>query len=134
METEEIRKLWVSTVFKEKNLKGQMVVDFAKRMQMAVLNTYFRKKEEQPVTYKSGESCAQVDYVLCRRCNLKEICDCKVVVSESVAKQHRMVVCRMTMETRKRRRMKAEPKIRWWKLRKEDCCEQFREEVKQALF
>ena len=29
--------------------------------------------------------------------------------------------------------MKAEPKNRWWELRKEDCCEQFREEVKQAL-
>ena len=36
--------------FKEMNLEGQMVVDFAKRMQMAALNTYFRKKEEQPVT------------------------------------------------------------------------------------
>ena len=50
-----------------------------------------------------------------------------------MVKQHRMVVCRMTMEKRKRKRVKAEPKIRWWKLRKEDCCEQFREEVKQAL-
>ena len=93
--------------FKERNLEGQMVVDFAKRMHMAVLNTYFRKKEEQRVTYKSGERCAQVDYVLCRRCNLKEISDCKVVVGVSVAKQHRMVICRMTMETRKRKRVKA---------------------------
>ena len=48
--------------FKERNLEGQMVVDFAKRMQMAVLNTYFRKKEEQQVACKSGEKCAQVDY------------------------------------------------------------------------
>ena len=30
----------------------------------------------------SGERCAQVDYVLCRRCNLKEISDCKMVVGE----------------------------------------------------
>ena len=50
-----------------------------------------------------------------------------------MAKQHLMVVCRMTMEARKRKRVKAEPKIRWWKLRKEDYCEQLREEVKQAL-
>ena len=28
----------------------------------------------------SGERCEQVDYVLCRRCNLKEISYCKVVV------------------------------------------------------
>ena len=75
--------------FKERNLEGQIIVDFAKRMQLTVLNTYFRKKEEQRVTYKSGERCTQVDYVLCRRCNLKEISDCKVVVGESVVKQHR---------------------------------------------
>ncbi|KAK3542840.1 hypothetical protein QTP70_004649 [Hemibagrus guttatus] len=52
---------------KERNLEGQMVVDFAKRMDMAVVNTYFQKREEHRVTYKSG------------------------------ARQHRMVVCRMTL-------------------------------------
>ncbi|KAI5100986.1 hypothetical protein C0J45_9972 [Silurus meridionalis] len=62
---------------KERNVEGQMVVDFAKRMEMAVVNTYFKKKEDHRVTYKSGGRCTQVDYVLCRRCNLKEIGDCK---------------------------------------------------------
>ncbi|KAK3541669.1 hypothetical protein QTP86_000342, partial [Hemibagrus guttatus] len=40
---------------KESNLEGQMVVDFAKRMDMGVVNTYFQKREEHRVTYKSGE-------------------------------------------------------------------------------
>ncbi|KAK3505668.1 hypothetical protein QTP70_020821 [Hemibagrus guttatus] len=83
---------------KERNLEGQMVVDFAKRMDMGVVNTYFQKREEHRVTYKSGGRRTQVDYILCRRGNLKEISDCKVVVEESVARQHRMVVCRMTKE------------------------------------
>ncbi|KAK3538880.1 hypothetical protein QTP86_018761 [Hemibagrus guttatus] len=39
---------------KERNLEGQMVVDFAKRMGMGVVNTYFQKREEHRVTYKSG--------------------------------------------------------------------------------
>ncbi|KAK3524670.1 hypothetical protein QTP86_000540 [Hemibagrus guttatus] len=39
---------------KERNLEGQMVVDVAKRMDMAVVNTYFQKREEHRVTYKSG--------------------------------------------------------------------------------
>ena len=34
---------------KDRNLEGQMVVDFAKRMEMAVVNTYFQKKEEHRV-------------------------------------------------------------------------------------
>ncbi|KAK3558027.1 hypothetical protein QTP86_006353 [Hemibagrus guttatus] len=61
---------------KERNLEGQMVVDFAKRMDMAVVNTYFQKREEHRVTYKSG------------------------------ARQHRMVVCRMTLMVCKTKRQK----------------------------
>ncbi|KAI5087244.1 hypothetical protein C0J45_22643 [Silurus meridionalis] len=87
---------------KEKNVEGQMVVDFAKRMEMEVMNTYFKKKEDHRVTYRSGGRCTQVDYVLCRRCNLKEIGDCKVLAGDSVARQHRMVVCRMVLEVKKK--------------------------------
>ncbi|KAF7694127.1 hypothetical protein C0J45_16005 [Silurus meridionalis] len=68
---------------KERNVEGQMVVDFAKRMEMALVNTYFKKKEDHRVTYKSGGRCTQVDYVLRRRCNLKEIGDCKVLEGDS---------------------------------------------------
>ncbi|KAK3540850.1 hypothetical protein QTP86_002352 [Hemibagrus guttatus] len=120
---------------KERNLEGQMVVDFAKRMDMAVVNTYFQKREEHRVTYKSGGKRTQVDYILCRRGNLKEISDCKVVVGESVARQHRMVVCRMTLLVCKTKRSKIEieKKTKWWKLKKEECCEEFRQKLRQAL-
>ncbi|KAK3535468.1 hypothetical protein QTP70_016891 [Hemibagrus guttatus] len=118
---------------KERNLEGQMVVDFAKRMDMAVVNTYFQKREEHRVTYKSGGRRPQVDYILCRRGNLKEISDCKVVVGESLARQHRMVVCRMTLMVCKTKRSKIEKKTKWWKLKKEECCEEFRQKLRQAL-
>ncbi|KAK3556181.1 hypothetical protein QTP70_005581 [Hemibagrus guttatus] len=118
---------------KERNLEGQMVVDFAKRMDMAVVNTYFQKREEHRVTYKSGGRRTQVDYILCRRGNLKEISDCKVVVGESVARQHRMVVCRMTLMVCKKKRSEIEKKTKWWKLKKEKCCEEFRQKLRQAL-
>ncbi|KAK3508090.1 hypothetical protein QTP70_013444 [Hemibagrus guttatus] len=118
---------------KERNLEGQMVVDFAKRMDMGVVNTYFQKREEHRVTYKSGGRRTQVDYILCRRGNLKEISDCKVVVGESVARQHRMVVCRMTLMVCKTKTSKIEKKTKWWKLKKEECCEEFRQKLRQAL-
>ncbi|KAK3510948.1 hypothetical protein QTP70_027815, partial [Hemibagrus guttatus] len=118
---------------KERNLERQMAVDFAKRMDMAVVNTYFQKREGHRVTYKSGGRRTQVDYILCRRGNLKEISDCKVVVGESVARQHRMVVCRMTLMVCKTKRSKIEKKTKWWKLKKEECCEEFRQKLRQAL-
>ena len=38
-----------------RNKEGSMVVDFAKRMNLAIVNTYFKKKDEYKVTNKSGE-------------------------------------------------------------------------------
>ena len=52
---------------KASNAEGQMVVDFATRMEMAVVNTYFKRREEHRVTYKSGGRSTQVDYIMCRR-------------------------------------------------------------------
>ncbi|KAF7706682.1 hypothetical protein HF521_019936, partial [Silurus meridionalis] len=45
---------------KERNVEGQMVVDFAKRMEMAVVNTYFKKKEDHRVTQEYKEMQQQV--------------------------------------------------------------------------
>ena len=50
-----------------RNKEGLMVVDFGKRMDLAIVNTYFKKKNKHRVTYKSGGKSTQVDYVMCRR-------------------------------------------------------------------
>ena len=38
-----------------RNKEGSMAADFAKRMDLAIVNSYFKKKHEQKVPYKSGE-------------------------------------------------------------------------------
>ena len=73
--------------------------------------SYFKKKDEHRVTYKSGGKSTQVDYVMCRRRNLKEMCDCKVILNEYVAKQHRMVVYKMVLMVKKKKADKVKPKI-----------------------
>ena len=100
-----------------RNKKRSMVVDFAKRMDLAIVNTYFIKKDEHRVTYKSGGKNTQVDYVICRRRNLKKKCDFKVIVNECVAKKHRMVVCKMALLVKNKKAEKIKPKIRWRKLK-----------------
>lgn len=42
------------------------------------------KADGHRVTYKIGGRCTQVNYILCRRCNLKAIQDCKVVSGENM--------------------------------------------------
>ena len=79
------------------NNEGQAVVDFAKRRELAITNTYFVKKPAHRVTYSSGGHNSQVGYIMVRRRRIKEMVDTKVVVGESVAKQHRIVVSAMVI-------------------------------------
>ena len=93
-----------------RNKEGSMVVDFAKRMGLAVVNTYFKKKDKYSVTYKSCGKSSKVEYAMCRRRDLKEMCDCKVMVNECVAKQHRLVVSKMALLVKKKKTEKVKPK------------------------
>ena len=111
----------------------RMVVDFGKSMDLAIVNIYTKKKDEHRVTYKSGGKSTQVDYVMCRRTNLKEMCDCKEILNECVAKQHCMVVCKMALMVKKKKAKKVKPKIQWWKLKETSCQEAFRQEVIRIL-
>ena len=116
-----------------RNKEESMVVDFGKRMDLAIVNTYLKKKDKHRVTYKSGGISTQVDYVMCRRRNLKEMCDCKVILNECVTKQHRMVVCKMALMVKKKKAEKVKPKIRWWKLKETSYQEAFRQEVTRIM-
>ncbi|XP_065321336.1 uncharacterized protein LOC135928800 [Gordionus sp. m RMFG-2023] len=53
---------------------------------MAIVNTYFQKREDHIVTYRSGKHFSQTDYLLIRRKDLWRIKDCKVISGEEIAK------------------------------------------------
>ena len=93
-----------------RNKEGSMVVNFAKKMDLEIVNTYFQKKDKRRVTYKIGGKSTQVDYVMCRRRNLKEMCDCKVIVNECAAKQYSMVVCKIALIVKKKKAERVKPK------------------------
>lgn len=54
-----------------------------------------------------------------------------MVAGDSLARQHRVVVCRANLETDKSKRVRAEPQIRWWKLKAKDCY--VNEEVRESI-
>ena len=64
----------------KRNNEGQAVVDFAKRRELAITNTYFVKKVAHTVTYSSGGRSLPVEYIMVRRRRIKEVVDTKVVV------------------------------------------------------
>ena len=101
----------------KRNIEGRAVVNFAKRMELAITNTYFVKKPAHRVIYNSGGRSSQVDYIMMRRQRIREVVDTKVIVNESVAKQHRIVVSAITIWTKWRKAPKPVKRIKWWKLK-----------------
>ena len=116
--------------YSARNEEGQAIIEFAHRMDIAILNTYYKKRDSHIVTYTSGGRGTQIDYIMCRRVDLKDVKDCKVVPGESVAKQHHIVISKLKWLCKaRRRREKAKPRIRWWKIREEEFSTMFRQDI-----
>ena len=101
-----------------------------KAFDLAIVNTFFEKKVNQFVTYNSGGRESQIDFLMCRRCHLKEVINCKVINGEAVAAQHRVLVMDLDIQRGKKRKPEqATPRIKWWRLREDNLKVQFREKV-----
>ena len=76
-------------------------------------NTYFEKRNQQKLTYSSGNRSTQIDYILCIKQQLKNVVDCKVLPGECVAKQHRPVVCKVNVKYDGVKQQKGVMKTKW---------------------
>ena len=100
----------------ERNEEGDRVLEFANTFDLVIANTRFTKTRNQLITFKSGNSESQIDYIWTNRRHLKYIINCKTVPGESVVSQHRLVVMDLRSRTKKKRQYQRENKvkIKWW--------------------
>jgi hypothetical protein len=49
------------------NEEGDRITDFVLATDMAILNTFFKREQNQLITYKSGDRCSQIDFILARK-------------------------------------------------------------------
>src|SRR5277367_3255930 len=105
--------------FGQHNVEGEMLLEMAGALGLVVVNTWFRKRDSQLVTYKSGEARTVVDYVLVRRKEWAMVRDAKVIPGESVFLQHRLVVCVLEVqECIRQRKQVFVSRCKVWRLRK----------------
>ncbi|XP_037787730.1 uncharacterized protein LOC119583331 [Penaeus monodon] len=67
---------------------GEKVNDLAFSFDMVTGNTLFRNRNEHLITYKSGDRASQIDFLLYRRGNIREIKNWKVIPGDHVTAQH----------------------------------------------
>ena len=115
------------------NADGTRILDLCIAVNLAITNTYFMKPDSHLVTYRSGNSCTQVDYNLTRRSDLKQVQNVKVNRNEGCVTQHELVVCEINLRTQIRKQHKHPPKRRIWKLRKPDVQEKYKKAVEESI-
>ena len=107
--------------FGERNSGGVAVLDFAIAYDLLVVNSLFKKKEDHLVTFKSGSFKTQIDYFLTRADSRRACRDCKVISSECVGSQHRLLVLDVVFNCVKwKRRGVGDLRVKWWNLSKEN--------------
>ncbi|XP_068228009.1 uncharacterized protein [Palaemon carinicauda] len=73
----------------ERNDGEESVIDGALAFDLAMINTFSEKKINRLIFYSSGGRESQIDLLLCKRDNPKEVSNCMVINGESIAAQHR---------------------------------------------
>ena len=66
---------------------------------LAVTNTFFRKRNSQLVTNNSVGCATQVSYILVRRKDLKLVKNAKVIENEECIQQHKLLVAKLAIQS-----------------------------------
>ncbi|XP_047029963.1 uncharacterized protein LOC124637497 [Helicoverpa zea] len=116
--------------FGTRNASGETLLQAASAFDLAITNTWFNKREEHLVTYKSGHHATQIDYFLVKRSSLCCVKNCKVLPGEALVTQHRLVILDVKVTVLpKSNKDRPPPRIRWRMLEKEECADVFRSQV-----
>ncbi|XP_070029848.1 uncharacterized protein [Nicotiana sylvestris] len=97
-----------------------MLLEFAKAFGLVIANSRFPKRKEHLVTFQNAVAKTQIDYLLLMRCDSGLCKDCKVIPSETLATQYRLLVIDVGIRLERRKRFaRGSPRIRWGALTKD---------------
>ena len=103
------------------NDDGIRILELAAQRDLAVVNTFFRKRLSHLLTYASGGRSTQIDFWLVQRELLNDTLDCKVIPSDNVTTQHHPLVMDLRLRQRHQPTKTNETsRIRWWKTKDKD--------------
>ncbi|XP_071704615.1 uncharacterized protein [Rutidosis leptorrhynchoides] len=100
-----------------RNEEGLSILKFTVAHDLAIVNSFFKKRDSQLATFHSGGHSTQIDYLLIRKGNLRTCGDCKVLTALTCSSQHRLLVMDLVLQRRATKSVRqVQPKILWKKL------------------
>ena len=107
--------------------EGERILEYALAYDLFLGNTCFKKRDSHLITYRSGNTATQIDFMLFRKSLRKLVMDVKVIPGEEVALQHQLLVCDMMIDMPPQIKRKFTPRPKVWKLRDPQTCSRFQE-------
>ncbi|XP_047267397.1 uncharacterized protein LOC124897842 [Capsicum annuum] len=103
--------------FGEKNEEEASLLDFARAFGLWVANSGFPEKKEHLITIRSSVSKTQIDFLLLRKVDRALCKDCKVIPSEILLSQHKLLVTELVIKKDKNKKVVEDRlKIKWGSL------------------
>ncbi|XP_071738793.1 uncharacterized protein [Rutidosis leptorrhynchoides] len=100
-----------------RNEEGLSILEFTVAHDLAVVNSFFKKRDAQLATFHSGGHSTQIDYLFIRKGDLRTCRDCKVLTALTCSSQHRLLVMDLVLQRRATKSVRqVQPKILWKKL------------------
>ena len=117
----------------ERNREGEELLRICQENSLKIVNTWFQKRREHLITYKSGECESQIDYVLLRKRQGIRVKDCKVIPGEECLTQHRLLCCDLLTKNVRLKTHKREKRIKQWKLKNDQRRREFEERLREKI-
>ncbi|VDO97605.1 unnamed protein product [Heligmosomoides polygyrus] len=102
-----------------RNADGERILDYAESHNLTIVNTVFRKRDSHLISYYSGGTKTQKDFVLVKDRDRGLVTDAKVVPYETVAPQHRPLICTLKIAPPRLKQVErcGAARIKWWRMK-----------------
>ena len=100
-----------------RNQDGLHILDYCAANKFAITNIFSRKNKSRLITFSSGGNHAQIDVILVRTAQLKNIKNTKVISSEESITQQNLLVCGLFVLAKPVKPICILPRRKSWKLK-----------------
>ena len=119
--------------FGDINVEGRTILNFCKNQNLRIANTFFQKPREKLITFKSGETETQIDFVLYRPRRGFQARDCAAFPGEACLTQHRPIRAKFFIADYVARKWKGVKKPKVWKLKNDETRAEFEAKFTEKL-
>ncbi|VDO81141.1 unnamed protein product [Heligmosomoides polygyrus] len=97
------------------------ILDYAESHNLTIVNV-FRKRDSHLISYYSESTKTQIYFVLVKDRDRSLVTDAKVVPYETVAPQHRPLICTLKIAAPRQKQVErcGAPRIMWWRMREKE--------------